>query len=1005
MKKRLTIGILSGFQTYFDDLHHYFEILLKGIHTRAEALDCNLLFGCAIGHLADHDPHIMWYEPSDDHDFVPVGPYNCDGLILAGPIFYPTLQAYIDALIARQFPMVAISLDGHYQHIPLAILPDNRAGIFRVFDHLYRIGHRQIAFLAGRDNPFDVDSRERLEAYREAVAAYGLPLDPGLIAFGGHGIEQSHAATRRLLATGKPFTALIASNDHGAAAALDIFAQAGIAVPGQVAVTGFDNQPISSTVEPALTSVDIPLYDMGQLALVQIVERIRNRGDTTAQHTRVPARLVRRVSCGGGSPTQITDVLAAELRHFAHDEIAAITARLSDPADATGFLDGVQSLWDEIAARGDDPGVLQAVIRLLDDRLPEHVIHDGEALMFGRLQQQLRRTSGEREHEVNQFTRLAARLQTLLERGALWGVLAEELPRIGMRDVMIGLFNGGNDAPSTVIHLCAGQPIHKMQIYTRRFPDGLATEPFYRVLLPLVAGTEQVGFAAFAFADMTACGRVTQLIGQAIRHIDLYQQAQEANRLKSRFLATISHELRTPLGAIIGLSELLIQQGGAGLPDVQHIHTNAQHLRGMIGDVLDLASSEAGQLSLQCAPLSLYDLLIEAGQMGATLAAQKGLAWLADVPADLPIIQGDSGRLRQVLLNLIGNAVKFTPAGSITLAAALRDEHIAITVRDTGVGIPEEDHALIFDEFRQSARTRADSGWGLGLPISRRLIALHGGTLTVASDGQTGAIFTITLPIDPGAVPDRSQERTPDLATQDAQILIVDDEPGTLDLHCRMLRDGLPGNHITTANNGQKALQLLEHLRPDLILLDLRMPEMDGFALLEHLRGMETTRDIPVIVLTAQILSSADMERLNRGATTILSKGVFSMAEVLGHVRAALNRSARFHSASHQLVQQALGYLHTHYAERLSREDLARHLNVSSDYLTRCFTQTVGVSPIAYLHRYRIQQARVLLTTTPHTIAEIAAAVGFGDSMQFSRVFRRQTGTSPREYRQRGSAD
>jgi YesN/AraC family two-component response regulator len=166
--------------------------------------------------------------------------------------------------------------------------------------------------------------------------------------------------------------------------------------------------------------------------------------------------------------------------------------------------------------------------------------------------------------------------------------------------------------------------------------------------------------------------------------------------------------------------------------------------------------------------------------------------------------------------------------------------------------------------------------------------------------------------------------------------------------------------------------------RPDLILLDLMMPELDGFGVLEALRASEATRNIPVIVLTAQALTENDMARLNQTVVTVLEKGVFSADETLAHVALALARADKAGSAAQRLVRKAMAYLHEHYAEAVSREHVAQYVHVSENYLTNCH-QELGLSPMAYLVRYRIKQARALLETTPLNITEVALAVGFSD--------------------------
>jgi AraC-like DNA-binding protein len=169
---------------------------------------------------------------------------------------------------------------------------------------------------------------------------------------------------------------------------------------------------------------------------------------------------------------------------------------------------------------------------------------------------------------------------------------------------------------------------------------------------------------------------------------------------------------------------------------------------------------------------------------------------------------------------------------------------------------------------------------------------------------------------------------------------------------------------------------------------------------LEAMREREATRQIPVVVLTGQVLTEKEMARLNRGVATVLSKGLFSLEETLDHLDTALEGNRRLSGQAQRLVRQAMAYIHGHYAEPISRTDLARHVALSEDYLTACFRKELGVTPIAYLNRYRVHQAKQLLSDTSKSITEIALEVGFSDSGYFSRVFRREVGLSPEAYRQ-----
>jgi YesN/AraC family two-component response regulator len=213
-----------------------------------------------------------------------------------------------------------------------------------------------------------------------------------------------------------------------------------------------------------------------------------------------------------------------------------------------------------------------------------------------------------------------------------------------------------------------------------------------------------------------------------------------------------------------------------------------------------------------------------------------------------------------------------------------------------------------------------------------------------------------------------------------------------------------PGCRILKASNGREALAVIQEACPDLVLLDLMMPELDGFGVLEALHSDPQSRDIPVIVLTGQTLTFEDMENLGRGVTSVLRKGLFSAEETLAHIESALAHRGTLGSEAQRIVRKAMVYLHEHYMESISLEDAARYVSVSKEYLARCFRQELGVTLVTYLNRYRVSQAKALLEKGEHNLTEIALETGFSSSSYFSRVFRQEMGMSPRAYKKPASA-
>jgi signal transduction histidine kinase len=247
----------------------------------------------------------------------------------------------------------------------------------------------------------------------------------------------------------------------------------------------------------------------------------------------------------------------------------------------------------------------------------------------------------------------------------------------------------------------------------------------------------------------------------AIQNAALFREIDEKNQElmvvsqhKSQFLANMSHELRTPLNAILGYTELIVDEVYGEMPEkirgvLERVQTNGKHLLNLINDVLDLSKIEAGQLTLQQASFSLKDLIDGVANALEPLAREKTLSLRTEVAAGLPAAYGDERRLSQVVVNLVGNAIKFTDTGSVTIAAAAADGMFTVAIRDTGPGISKADQQRIFEMFQQadSSSTRKKGGTGLGLAISKRIVELHGGRIWVESTEGKGSTFSFTIPI------------------------------------------------------------------------------------------------------------------------------------------------------------------------------------------------------------------------------------------------------------------
>jgi signal transduction histidine kinase/ActR/RegA family two-component response regulator len=366
----------------------------------------------------------------------------------------------------------------------------------------------------------------------------------------------------------------------------------------------------------------------------------------------------------------------------------------------------------------------------------------------------------------------------------------------------------------------------------------------------------------------------------ALLNARLYRELKEqsvelelASRHKSEFLASMSHELRTPLNAVLGFSEVLLERLFGEINDrqeeyLQDIHGSGKHLLELLNEILDLSKVEAGRMELEYTEFPLRPLLDAAAAMLRERAAAHAIDLQVSVADDVDEIRSDERRLKQVVLNLMTNAVKFTEdGGSVGVHAKRRGGEVEITVEDTGVGIPEADRERIFESFQQGGRgSSREEGTGLGLTLSRRLVELLGGRLWLDSEVGVGSTFGVVVPDD--------QHRLAPAATADdraaaVDVVVIEDDRASLDL----LEAYLSGSavRVTTARDGQSGLDAVRRVRPRVVLLDIKLPGIDGWAVLRALKASPELSGIPVIVI-----SVLDERALGRelGAAAYLVKPV-----------------------------------------------------------------------------------------------------------------------------------
>lgn len=375
-------------------------------------------------------------------------------------------------------------------------------------------------------------------------------------------------------------------------------------------------------------------------------------------------------------------------------------------------------------------------------------------------------------------------------------------------------------------------------------------------------------------------------------------QLKEASRLKTTFLSNMSHELRTPLNSVIALSGVLNRRLQNVISEDEYsyigvIERNGRHLLTLINDILDISRIEAGREEVEINEFYVDDAIAEVVEMIQQQALDRKIKLIHHKTEQKLLLQSDSKKVRHILQNLIANAVKFTEKGSVEVSVTNADNKFSIHVKDTGIGIPTEHLIHIFDEFRQadSSTSRRFGGTGLGLAIARKYARLLGGDILVKSEPEKGSEFILLLPEKTGSkIQIIEIDRTFDVPLKNdysviltkqnisgnnektKNILLVEDsEPAIV-----QIKDMLESNNynVRAARSGVEALQLLNEFRPDAMILDLMMPIMDGFELLEKIRNFDKTKDVPVLILTAKHITKEDIKMLkNNNIHQLIQKG------------------------------------------------------------------------------------------------------------------------------------
>ena len=419
--------------------------------------------------------------------------------------------------------------------------------------------------------------------------------------------------------------------------------------------------------------------------------------------------------------------------------------------------------------------------------------------------------------------------------------------------------------------------------------------------VPILSGGQTIGVISvqstdqegrFTDADQRLLSTIASAVGVAFHNARLFEEtrqakaaAEEADAAKSSFLSTVSHELRTPLTSVLGFAKIIrrrleerlfplipeddlkvAQAKNQVMENLGVVVSEGERLTKLIDDVLDLAKIEAGKFTWNMGSVSVAEVIERATAATSSLFDAKKLNLVLEIEPDLPEITGDADRLIQVVINLISNAVKFTDAGSITCAARHLNSSLVVSVKDSGIGIALTDQPKVFEKFKQVGDTLTDKpkGTGLGLPICKEIVEFHGGLIWVESEPGMGSTFSFSLPVlgPKGQLPLLPLQRSYDLEAlvrqlrekvathqpRDKSILVVDDDSNIRSLLQQELTEA--GYLVRLAEDGRKALTLIREETPGLVILDVMMPEMNGFDVAAVLKNDPATMDIPIIILS-----------------------------------------------------------------------------------------------------------------------------------------------------------